>query len=205
MATTASPYGLRPVKRVDGMPWAGAMDTFLIDPAGYADNIFVGQVVALNASGYIELVSEVGSDGDAFPAGTIGVFMGCEYVNTEGSVRHSQYYPAGTTGVVKVKVVTDPNVLFQAQCDGSVTQAELGENAYLSASQIDGSGDSLGSTFTGNSTSALDASTIATTSGFAFRIVGFVDSPDSTVGDAFTDVLVKFNPGAHSYTNATGI
>ena len=60
MATTASPYGLRPVKRVDGMPWAGAMDTFLIDPAGYADNIFAGQVVALNASGYIELVSEVG-------------------------------------------------------------------------------------------------------------------------------------------------
>jgi hypothetical protein len=56
---------------------------------------------------------------------------------------------------------------------------------------------------TGNSTSALDA-TVATTTQ-AFRIVDFVDSPNSQVGDAFTDVLVKFNIAQHSYTNATGI
>jgi hypothetical protein len=44
-----------------------------------------------------------------------------------------------------------------------------------------------------------------TTSTFAFRIVDFVDSPTSTVGDAFTDCLIKFNAGIHSYDNATGI
>ena len=34
MATTASPYGLKPVNRVDGMAYAGATQTFLINPAG---------------------------------------------------------------------------------------------------------------------------------------------------------------------------
>ena len=34
MATAAAPYGLRPVKRTDGMPYAGATSQYLIDPAG---------------------------------------------------------------------------------------------------------------------------------------------------------------------------
>ena len=40
----------------------------------------------------------------------------------------------------------------------------------------------------------------------AFRIVGFVDMVGfSVAGDAYTDVLVKFNPGYHSYSNAVGL
>ena len=61
-----------------------------------------------------------------------------------------------------------------------------------------------GDTTTGNSNSAV-SSTTATTATIAFRIVDFVDSPTSTVGDAFTDLLIKFNAGIHSYDNATGI
>jgi hypothetical protein len=45
----------------------------------------------------------------------------------------------------------------------------------------------------------LDATVQTTTA--AFRIVGFA----SPVGDAYPDVLVKFNPGYHSYSNAVGI
>ena len=45
MATTASPYGLKPVKRADGMAYAGATSEYLIDPAGEATNLFYGQVV----------------------------------------------------------------------------------------------------------------------------------------------------------------
>jgi hypothetical protein len=36
-------------------------------------------------------------------------------------------------------------------------------------------------------------------------LVGFVNGPFSAVGDAYTDVLVKFNIAQHSYTNATGV
>lgn len=202
MASTASPYGLKPVKRADGMPYAGATSSYLIDPAGEATNLFYGQVVYIGADGYIALATATGADGttNAFPAGTtltgaIGVFVGCEYVNAQGQVMFSQYYPSGTTGVVKAYVIDDPDVLFQAQLDGTGVQTILGTNTFFAAAQS----TSTGSTTTGNSTSALDATIVTTTA--AFRIVGFV-SPTS---DAYPDVLVKFNPGYHSLTNAVGL
>jgi hypothetical protein len=97
-------------------------------------------------------------------------------------------------------VVDDYNTLFQVQADNTLAQLTLGSNAILAAVQS----TSTGSTTTGNSNTALSA-TVATTSGYAFRIVDFVESTTSTVGDAYTDVLVKFNPVAHSYNNPTGI
>jgi len=200
MATTASPYGLKPVNRVDGMPYAGATQTFLINPAGTGTNIFYGSVVLIDADGYIALSTATGADlttnnlgGSG--VGAIGVFVGCEYTNAQGQIINSQYYPSGTTGTVTAKVITDPNVVFQGQLDGSGAQTVLGTNTFFAAVQS----TSTGSTQTGNSTSALE-STVVTTAA-AFRIVGFASGP----GDAYTDVLVKFNPGAHSYTNAVGL
>ena len=200
MATTASPYGLRPINRVDGMPYAGATTTFLIDPAGYNTNIFYGSVVIINADGYLNISTATGADvttnnlgGNG--VGAIGVFVGCEYVNAQGQVINAQYYPSGTTGVVTAKVITDPNVIFQAQLDGSGGQTVLGTNTFFAAVQS----TSTGSTRFGISTSALDAT--VQTAAAAFRIVGFASTP----GDAYTDVLVKFNPSAHSYLNNVGL
>lgn len=197
MAATASPYGLRPINRVDGMPYAGATQEFLINPAGVATNIFNGSIVALDTNGYVVLMTATGADAttNAFPAGTIGVFVGCQYINAQGQVINSQYYPSGTTGVVTAYVVTDDSVTFQAQLDGSSSQAALGANTFFAAVQS----TSTGSTQTGNSTSALE-STVVTTAA-AFKIIGFA----SPVTDAFPDVLVKFNPGAHAFSNAVGI
>jgi len=200
MATTASPYGLKPVKRVDGMPYAGATEQFLIDPAGEATNIFNGQVVIIGSDGYLAISTATGADittnnlgGSG--VGAIGVFVGCEYTNAQGQRIWSQYYPSGTTGDVRAYVVTDPNVTFQAQLDGSGAQTVLGTNTFFAAVQS----TSTGSTQTGNSTSALDAT--VQTAAAAFRIVGFASTP----GDAYTDVLVKFNPSAHSYLNNVGL
>ncbi|MGD1994797.1 MAG: hypothetical protein PVI59_16510 [Anaerolineae bacterium] len=206
MAATAKPYGLRPVKRADGLPYAGATSQYLIDPAGEATNLFYGQVVHIGADGYIALSTATGADGttNALPTGTtltgsLGVFVGCEYVNAQGQLIHSQYYPSGyaaPTGTeIKAFVVDDPNVLFQAQLDGTIDQSDIGANTFFAAAQS----TSTGSTATGNSTSALDATTVTTTA--AFRIVAAV----SPIGDAYPDVLVKFNPGYHSFTNAVGL
>jgi len=199
MATTASPYGLRPINRVDGMPYAGATQTFLINPAGTGTNIFYGSVVLIDADGYIALSTATGADittnnlgGSG--VGAIGVFVGCEYTNAQGQIINSQYYPSGTTGTVTAKVITDPNVVFQGQLDGSGAQTVLGNNTFFAAVQS----TSTGSTQTGNSTSALE-STVQTAAA-AFRIVGFASTP----GDAYTDVLVKFNPSAHAYLNNIG-
>ena len=203
MATTAAPYGLRPVKRTDGMPYAGATSQYLIDPAGEATNLFYGQVVIIGADGYIALATGTGADltsnsiSGTTGVGAIGVFVGCEYVNSSGQTVQAQYYPSGTAngGAIKAYVVDDPNVLFQAQLDGTGAQTVIGTNTFFAAVQS----TSTGSTRTGNSTSALDA-TVQTTAA-AFRIVGFASTP----GDSYTDVFVKFNPDAHSYLNNVGL
>lgn len=201
MAQTAAPYGLRPVKRADGMPYAGAVSHYLIDPAGEATNLFYGQVVHIGADGYIALSTATGADGttNALPTGTnltgsLGVFVGCEYDNDMGQRVQSQYYPSGALNAVAY-VVDDPNVLFQAQLDGVIDQSDIGANTFFAAAQS----TSTGSTATGNSTSALESTTVTTTA--AFRIVAAV----SPITDAYPDVLVKFNPGYHSMTNAVGL
>ena len=200
MAATASPYGLRPINRVDGMPYAGATSQFLIDPAGEGTNLFYGQVVIIGADGYIALSTATGADitsnnlgGNG--VGAIGVFVGASYINAQGQQIYGQYYPSGTTGVVTAYVITDPFVTFQAQLSGSGAQTVLGTNTFFTAVQS----TSTGSTQTGHSTSSLSASVQAAAA--AFRIVGFASTP----GDAFTDVLVKFNPSAHSFLNNVGL
>jgi hypothetical protein len=201
MASTAAPYGFKPVNLVGGQPYAGSTRQIKI-ASGYASNLFNGQIVSIVAAGTVELVTTNGDNSTPFPAGTIGVFVGCSYTdpNTKQKL-FAQYWPTGTVASDAVAyVVDDPDVLLQVQADGSMAQATLGSNAHLAAVQS----SSTGSTTTGNSNTALDA-TVNTTSGFAFRVVDFVDAPGSAVGDAYTDVLVKWNPDAHSYLNKTGI
>ena len=201
MSATATPYGFKPVNEIGGLPYAGSTRQIKI-ASGYASNIFYGQVVSIVAAGTIEVVVTNGDNSTPFPAGTIGVFVGCTYTNpTTKQLTFAQYFPSGTVADdAMAYVVDDYNTLFQVQAAGSLAQATLGSNAKLNAVQS----TSTGSTTTGNSNTALSTTTAAT-SGFAFRIVDFVESTTSTVGDAYTDVLVKFNPVAHSYNNPTGI
>ena len=201
MATTASPYGLKAVNHIGGTPYAGATRLLPI-ASGYATNIYNGSVVAIVAAGTVEIVTDLGNNADAFPAGVVGVFVGCTYTDPNlGTVVFRQNWPTGTVADdAQAYIVDDPDVIFMAQADGAVTQADLGQNTNFAAVQATDTGD----TTTGNSNSAV-SSTTATTATIAFRIVDFVDSPTSTVGDAFTDLLIKFNAGIHSYDNATGI
>jgi hypothetical protein len=206
MASTASPYGLRAVNELGGLPYAGSTRSFPITPAGYTNNIYNGSVVFVGSDGYLQLVTGTGADGttNSFPGsgtltGAVGVFVGCSYVNAQGQTIFSQYYPANALNAVAL-VIDDDRTVFQVQANGAVAQAKLGENTYFAAAQS----TSTGSTTTGNSTSAVTATTVTTTA--AFRVVGFVNMQGfSTVGDAYTDILVKFNPGYHSYSNAVGV
>jgi hypothetical protein len=205
MATTATPYGLKAVNHIGGTPYAGSTRLLPIASA-YGTNIYNGSIVSIVAAGTVEIVTVTGNGGGgaaaSFPAGTIGVFVGCTYTDPNlGTVVFRQNWPTGTVAAdAQAYIVDDPDVVFMAQADAAVTQADLGQNTHLAAAQSTTTGD----TTTGNSNSAVTATT-NTTATFAFRIVDFVDSPTSTVGDAFTDLLIKFNPGMHSYTNATGI
>lgn len=205
MASTASPYGFRAVSNIGGLPYAGALRQVPI-ASGYAVNIYNGSIVVINSTGTLEIMAtpSVGTAANPFPAGTIGVFVGCEYTNpgTKQKVR-AQYWPTGTVASDAVAyVIDDDRVMFQAQCDGILTAAKLGKNINLAAVQS----TSTGSTTTGNSTSALSAASAASTTGISLRVVGFPDMVGfSVAGDAYTDVFVKLNPAAHSYSNPLAV
>jgi hypothetical protein len=85
---------------------------------------------------------------------------------------------------------------MQMQGDETLGQDDLGKNCAIV--------QTAGSTTIGNSKNAVDGNTAATTATLPLKIIDFVDGPDSSVGDEFTDVLVMFNVG-HQLLNTTGI
>lgn len=205
MASTAAPYGLRPVNLIGGQPYAGSTRLIKIANA-YAANIFYGQAVKFNGtSGTVEADTST----TALPApGVVGVFVGCTYTDPNLLYKvFKQYWPSGTVATdAFAYVVDDPDVVMQAQANGTLVQGDLGANI--------GFGTSAGNTLNGNSTTPLSNTSVNTTAALPLRIVGFVDGPESVVGDAFTDVLVKWNMpstngsamiGGHSYMNPLGV
>lgn len=193
MATTASAYGLRPSKKIGGEPWNHGMTTYKI-ASDYGTNIFKGDLVKMVTTGYIEKATNTS---DAPANGFLGVFMGCSYVDTDMGLVFKDWYNASDVAVVaNAFVVDDPDVLFEIQASAAVTIAGLGAKAHL----VQGSG----STSTGVSGVTLDAANINTTNTFPLAIVDAVDRPGvSTIGDTYTDLLVRINIHAHRTT--TGI
>ena len=198
MATTAAPYGLRPINLIGGQVFSGSTRQLKI-ASGYAANIFFGDVVAIGVDGTIVKVTNVGTNADPFPAGTVGVFLGCTYTDPTLKYKlNSQYWPTGTVASdAMAYVCDDPDTLFQVQADDAVTQTMLGSNFAVN--------QTAGSTTTGDSKISLDVASRNTTNTIAMRLVDFVNGPFSTVGDAYTDCIVKFNFGIHSYYNGTGV
>lgn len=199
MATTATPYGLVPVKNADGSNYVGARNAYPIKASSYNFNIYNGTVVILK-DGVVQIAATTGEDNGsnnfagAANAGALGVFVGCEYINTEGQLIFSNYFPANTANATAY-VVDDPNVTFQAQADASVAQAFLGRNTSMAAAQD----TNAGSIATGKSNIALDADAVDAKTE-AFKIIGFSDRGTSAVGDTYTDLLVKFNPEFHLFS-----
>ena len=200
MAATASPYGLKAVNHLGGTPYAGSTRMYPIASAT-AINIYYGSVVSVLGSGFVSPVLTVGSAAAPFVAGTVGVFVGCTFTDpNSGNVVFRQNWPTGTVAADALAyVIDDPAVIFQIQANGAVTAADLGQCCFITAQTT-----ATGNLLSGNSTTAVNAATTSVNQD-AFKIVGFVDSPTSTVGDAFTDLLVKFNPVAHAYTSGVGI
>lgn len=200
MATTASPYGLRPINLIGGQSFTGGTIRKYVMTTNSATGIFFGDVVKI-ADGEPSAVTTTPTTSTK---GIVGVCVGVSYTDpTLKYTQFSQFLPAnavnsGYTNIL-VSVIDDPDQLYQVQADGSVTRANIGDNAELG-------NFSAGSTTTGNSKVTLESGTIANTATLAVRIVDLVDGAPtfSTPGDAFTDCIVKFNFGVHSYYQADG-
>jgi hypothetical protein len=195
-------YGFKPVNRIDGLPYAGAIRQIPVAPA-HATAILNGDTVQINTSGYIVPASTTDS------GSIVGVLVGCSYINTLGQPTFSQYYPASTsttTNMAFAFVVDDPMAAFKvcATVAGSTTptaytRAIVGANVALVAN--------VGSTTTGDSYYGIDGSSANTTNTLPVRVIDVV--ADTATGNAnvaattYYEFLVKFNTA--QYNNTTGI
>lgn len=191
MAATAAPYGFVPVNRIGGYENGSLRQLKMTN--SYGTSIFFGDIVELVAAGTIEI------DTAATSTRPIGVFQGCSFTDPNLNYKvFSQMWTASTSATdILAQVADDPDQLFKVQGDDTIPQTSLGLNSEVITY-------AAGNTNIGRSILALDVSGLATTNTFPFRTVDFVDGPDSAVGDAFTDMIVKWNFGIHQYELALG-
>ena len=192
MATSAAPTGAEPVGTLSASGSFTGKVRHIKIASGYGTAIFYGDFVKLVSSGTVE------KDTGTTALTPVGVFMGCSYTDPSTNQKtFNQQFPASTAASdIMAYVLDDPSVLMLMQGDATLAQTTLGNNVAVV--------QTAGSTSIGRSKNAVDSSTVATTNTLPLRIIDFVDGPTSTVGDAFTDVIVKFNVG-HIYENTTGI
>ena len=192
--TIDKPYGLKPINLIGGQVFAGQTRQYQIDPAGFAGNIFYGDVVKLVSTGYIE--KDVGQA----TATPVGIFQGCSYVNAQGQTIFAQYYPTGyaapTGTYITAYVQDDPDVLFKAVLVSGQTEDGNGLTpTYLSRSVIGTNAElvqNTGLTSTGDSRIGLYATTSATTASLPVRIIDVVPDTANASGN-FVEVICKFN------------
>jgi hypothetical protein len=195
-------YGFKPINRLDGLPYAGAIRQIPIAPA-YATAILNGDTVQVDTNGYL-IAKTATATGDS-----VGVLIGCSYVNSSGQPVQGQYYPAAqstSTAMAFGYVVDDPNAVFKvvatvasSTTPTAYTRAIVGSNVALVAG--------AGSTNTGDSAYGIDGSSANTTNTLPVRVIDVV--PDTATGAAnvaattYYEFLVKFN--LHQYTDTTGV
>ena len=197
--TVVSPYGLKPVNLIGGRVFAGSTRMFPI-VNGYSTSLYNGDIVQIGTGANIGnlVASTLAYNASSAVAGTIGVFVGCEYGTTGGPIygkNRYQYWQGSTTAPDAIGyVVDDPQAVFQAAVvvnpagtGGSTTlqyinPAFVGSNAYY----IGNAAGNTGSTTTGDSYAGIAVSASATvstpiTTSAPFRIVQLVKESAVTV------------------------
>jgi hypothetical protein len=192
--SVTAPYGLKPINRFDGLPYAGATNQY---PVTSGQAVYNGQVVAFVTGG---TVSPVASHTASTYA--VGVVVGVQYTNSSGQTVQAQYAPAsGVTNVIAY-VVNDPAAEFKVAVTGNnqtitpVAGTILNSNVLL----VVGTGD----TATGNINSSIDGASAGVTATSLFRVTALVpETIDPTTG-YYSEVIVKFNGTWHQQLSTTG-
>jgi hypothetical protein len=194
--TVSAPYGLQPINRIDGMPYAGAIRQIPV-AAGFGTAIFDGDTVVINSDGF--LVKSTTTDS----GNIVGVCLGGQYVNSSGQTIQGQFIPAlasTSSNPALAYVVDDPMALFKVAVVtsgttmGTAGRTVVGSNLPLVLN--------AGSTVTGNSAFAVTLTGAGVTATIPVRVIDVV--PETATGaDAFRELLVKIN--THQYNNTTGV
>lgn len=191
MANVLAPFGLTPVRRLDGAAWTGNQSQYKIASAN-THHFYQGDVVIQLSTGYIDTAAVVGGG-----AQILGVFVGCEYLSTAMSRRvwSNQFPGSDTAADVIAYVVDDPLVVFLAQT-GGVTGSALPFTAVQNNINFTTSVAS-GNNLNGISGMAIDDNTSANTTTLPFRVVGIPGLSDVVTGVPY------LGPPANGYDQTT--
>lgn len=194
--------GFRPVKHMNGSPYNGQFNRYMIS-ASDSQVTNVGDLVVLSDND--ALVDTAG--GGVYPAveraasatssAIVGAIVGFEpdYSNLNTGI----YRAASTRRVVFV--ADSPDLIFACPQDGNIAAASVGLNCSL----VIGSG---ASTTPYASAMKVDSSEVDTTATDPVQIVGIVNSPDNAVrladsGNA--ELLVRINTHAFNAAGLAGV
>ena len=191
--TVSAPYGLDPVNRADFMPYAGATQLLPI-ASTYNTAIYNGDIVMVKGGNIIKSNVTVDSTTDNTANLTYGVFMGTQYVNTQGQTVEAQYYPGNAAATTAFAyVVSDPMAAFKVAITYSGNATITTSNASVvgtNMSIVQGTGSST----TGNSGLSVSAPVVGTGNSAAWPVKVIAVVPATQVNStAFTEVIVKLN------------
>jgi len=202
MANSNGSFGLRPLSKLgSGSNSTGVSAYSMYEIAnGNSSKIFHGTPVIPLSTGYIDVVG-------AAAGGTVslvGVFQGCEYVDsTTGKTVWKNYWPgsgANSSHPVKAFVADDPDQLFVIATDATWTSKATARAAVFANANF--STATTGTDATGVSLGRLAISTIATTNSLNMRIMGWVDDPENAdFSAAGIGAIVRLN---NSFNAPTG-
>ena len=207
MSTTFRPFGMKPVYHPSGLdrsvPFAGTNSfiTGVTYTAPYSlttgQSFYQYQPVGITSSGQLTIAATAAATSPVY-----GVFDGVEYTTAEGR-RTLGKNAAKTTLDAATSIVfwifADPELVYEAQVQGSATSAAIGSEYNFSAASgyTTADGYVIGTGGAGFSTTALNATAVASGAQGQVRVVGLgreVAYPAGELnnwGDAYTIVQVQ--------------
>jgi hypothetical protein len=199
--TVSAPYGFKPVNRQDGMPYAGATTQYGIKSV--TTTIFNGDLVLIADGAVKSTVTTTSALTVANQANvTAGVFVGCQYVNTQGQTVQSQYYPGNAAASSAIAyVVVDENAAYKvAVTNGSGVMSSTTTKVIGVNLAVD---QEAGSTTTGNSGNGVVAPSVGAGNATTLPVKVIAVVPETAINATnFCEVIVVLtNP---QLTSAAG-
>lgn len=201
MSAVAAPFGFRLAKHATGQSRASNYTIV----SGYGTNLFRGAPVRLDTGNLGTIIAA------AATGVLLGVFAGCEYIDATGKPNVSSFWPASTVATnIVAWVWDDPYNTYEVQTDGSGTNTPAAQQTWIGG-QMNCVNPTAGSTFSGQSTAALAASTLVTSAGpaqfrvldfagtFGLSLAGATGSVSDILGDQFVTLQVQI--AQHQYIN----
>ena len=205
MANIDAAFGLRPYERLGSNYNNQGVNAYPLNfdgaSSGTTSKIWTGSPVKPLASGLIDIVGAVG--GGTVPL--LGVFMGCNYIATDGTPTWSPYWPGYAAIKPSTKatafVADNPDALFVINANAALPDNDLFINCDFATA-------TTGTDTSGYSLAELDPSTRNTTASLNLKIVGFDD--EASVAEGAVDktaagrlAVVKLN--VHFMDSTAGI